>query len=389
MKKAILYLENGMSFEGVSFGAKGTKVGEMIFNTSITGYQEILTDPSYAGQFVVFCMPEIGIVGINNQDVESLSNIPYAKGIIVRNYNDFYSNFRAIGTLGEYLKQNNIMGISNIDTRFLTKLIRTQGALNAVVSNEIFQTNKLKDILDSTPKIEEVNYIKDISLKSPMTHKKSVFNFKTFSYDKPKFKKKIIAIDFGIKQNILNELSAVGLECEVSSHSINADDIIKKFKNKEIGGVFLSNGPGDPKILKKEIKEIKKLIDAKIPMLGICLGHQLLGLAHGYETYKLQFGHHGANHPVKNMQTNEVEITSQNHIYSIPESIQKIAHITHKNLFDGTIEGLRYKDSPIISLQHHPEASPGPKEANKIFKDFFKMVQECQTQENTNQSREN
>ncbi|RAX54444.1 carbamoyl phosphate synthase small subunit [Helicobacter sp. 16-1353] len=387
MKKAVLYLENGMRFDGISFGAKGTKVGEMIFNTSLTGYQEIITDPSYAGQLIVFCMPEIGIVGVNNQDVESLSNTSYAKGVIVRSYNDFYSNFRATGTLGEYLKKNNIMGIANIDTRFLTKLIRTQGAMNAVISNEIFQTKKLKDILDSTPSIETINYIKDVSSKSPTTHKQSTFSFKTLSYGKPKFKKKIIVIDFGIKQNILNELSAVGLECEIVSHNINADSIIKKFNDKEIGGVFLSNGPGDPKILKKEIKEIRKLIDAKIPMFGICLGHQLLGLAHGYETYKLQFGHHGANHPVKNMQTNEVEITSQNHIYSVPESIQEIAHITYINLFDGTIEGLRYKDSPIISLQHHPEASPGPKESNKIFKDFFKMVQDCKINKSKESSK--
>lgn len=378
MKKAILYLENGMAFDVCSFGAGGTKCGEMIFNTSLTGYQEIITDPSYAGQFVVFCMPEIGIIGINDDDVESLSNIPYANGVIVRNYNEFYSNFRAKESLGDYLKKHNIIGISNIDTRFLTKILRKEGALNAIISDEIFDIDKLKDILEKSPKIGEIDYISSVGLKETRIHNKSVFEFNSFSYGKPNFKKKIIAIDFGIKQNILNELSAVGLECEVISHNFNADDIIKRYNDKEIGGVFLSNGPGDPKILKKEIIEISKLIKAKIPIFGICLGHQLLGLAHGYETYKLPFGHHGANHPVKNMQTNEIEITSQNHIYSLPQSIEKIAFITHKNLFDDTIEGLRYKDSPIISVQHHPEASPGPKEARKIFRDFFNMV------ENTN-----
>ena len=374
MNRAILYLENGMTFETLSFGASGTKVGEMIFNTSLTGYQEILTDPSYAGQFVVFCMPEIGIVGVNDDDIESLSNTPYVNGIIVRNYNDFYSNFRAKESLGNYLKKHNIIGISNINTRFLTKLLRDFGALNAIISNEIFDITKLKNILEKSPKIGEIDYISNISLKKAQIHTKSTFDFNDFAYGKPNFKKKIIAIDFGIKQNILNELSSVGLECEVIGHNFDAEILIKRFKNKEIGGVFLSNGPGDPKILKKEIQEISKLIKAKIPMLGICLGHQLLGLASGYETYKLPFGHHGANHPVKNMQTKQIEITSQNHIYSLPESIEKIATITHKNLFDGTIEGLRYKDSPIISMQHHPEASPGPREANKIFRDFFDMV---------------
>lgn len=376
-KKVMVYLQNGISFEASSFGTSGTQVGEIIFNTSLSGYQEILTDPSYAGQFVVFCMPEIGIVGVNSQDVESCSMIPYVKGIIVRNYNDFYSNFRASHSLGKYLVENNIMGICGVDTRELTKIIREEGAMMIVASDEILSTKKLKKILDESPNIKDLNYIKEVSTKSTFIHKQSTFSFDTFLYDKPNFKKKVIVIDFGIKQNILNELSNVGLECEVISHSFNADSIIKKFKNKEIGGVFLSNGPGDPKVLKYEIKEIKKLINAKIPMLGICLGHQLLSLAHGYETYKLKFGHHGANHPVKNLKTNYVEITSQNHIYSIPESIKEIAIITHKNLFDDTIEGVRYKDYPIISLQHHPEASPGPRESNKIFRDFFQMVEEC------------
>ncbi|RDU58201.1 glutamine-hydrolyzing carbamoyl-phosphate synthase small subunit [Helicobacter sp. MIT 99-5507] len=374
MNKAILYLENGMTFETLSFGANGTKVGEIIFNTSLTGYQEILTDPSYAGQFVIFCMPEIGIVGVNDDDIESLSNTPHVNGIIIRNYNDFYSNFRAKESLGNYLKKHNIIGISNINTRLLTKIVREFGALNAIISNEIFDIEELKNILEKSPKISEIDYIANISSKKSKIHNKSIFEFSNFAYGKPRFKKKIVAIDFGIKQNILNELSSVGLECEVIGYDFDADILIERFKNKEIGGVFLSNGPGDPKILKKAIKEISKLIKVKIPMLGICLGHQLLGIASGYETYKLPFGHHGANHPVKNMQTKQIEITSQNHIYSLPESIEKIAIITHKNLFDGTIEGLRYKDFPIISMQHHPEASPGPKEANKVFKDFFDMV---------------
>ncbi len=377
MTKVYLYVENGMYFEAISFGASGTQCGEMIFNTSMSGYQEILTDPSYAGQFVVFTMPEIGIVGVNNQDVESLHKIPHSKGIIVRNYNEYFSNFRAQESLDSYLKHHNIMGIANIDTRFLTKLIRNNGAMNIVASTKFSSPKKLKEILESSPTINDINYIKDISTKSANKHNKSIYDFKTFDFGKPTFGKKIIAIDFGIKENILNELSAVGLECEVVPHNITADVIIERFKNGEIGGVFLSNGPGNPAILQDEISQIKKLIKAKIPIFGICLGHQLLSIANGYPTYKLQFGHHGANHPVKNTLTNEVEITSQNHIYSVPESIKEIAEITHINLFDGTIEGVRYKNAPIISLQHHPEASPGPKEASKIFRIFFEMVEEC------------
>lgn len=372
MKKAYIYLECGIFLEARSFGFEGTNFGEMIFNTSLCGYQEILSDPSYAGQFVVFCMPEIGIVGVNEADNER--DIPHCKGIIVRNYNDFYSNFRAQSSLDSYFKKHKIMGISDIDTRFLTKVVREFGAQHIIASTQIKTESELKKELAKSPKISDINYIKDISTKASKTHAKGIFSFESMSYQKPKLNKKIIAIDFGIKNNILNELSQVGLECEVMGIPFNADNIIVRFKKREIGGVFLSNGPGDPSILKNEIKEIKKLIKAKIPIFGICLGHQLLSLAHGYATYKLSFGHHGANHPVKNLATNTIEITSQNHIYSVPESISEIATVTHRNLFDNTIEGLRYKDSPIISLQHHPEASPGPREASAIFKDFYEMV---------------
>lgn len=372
-KKAFLYIEGSdCVINAMSFGSEGTRVGEMIFNTSLCGYQEIISDPSYAGQFVIFTMPEIGIVGVNDDDIESIK--PHICGIIVRNYNVNYSNFRAKNALHNYLKNNGVMGIANIDTRFLTKFIRENGAKNIIVSTELNTLESLKNKLASTPKITELNLIKDVSTKAMKSHKQGNFSFDSMSYTKPKTTKKIIVLDFGVKQNILNELCNVGFECEILPHSTKADSIIERFNNNEIGGVFLSNGPGDPKVLTNEISEIKKLIKAKIPIFGICLGHQLLSLAHGYETYKLEFGHHGGNHPVKNVLTNEIEITSQNHIYSVPENICEVATITHKNLFDGTIEGVRYKDSPIISLQHHPEASPGPKESAKIFKDFFEMV---------------
>lgn len=375
-KNAYLYIEGGESIiPALSFGADGTKTGEMIFNTSLCGYQEILSDPSYAGQFVVFTMPEIGIVGTNDADTES--HTQSTCGIIVRHYNSNPSNFRATDSLHSYLKKRGIMGICGIDTRALTKFIRKNGAKNIIISTKLDSLESLKSALDSAPKIADINFIKDISTKSPKSHKQGNFSFESMSYTKPKTTKKIIVLDFGVKQNILNELANAGLECEILTHNANADEIIARFKKREIGGVFLSNGPGDPKVLTHEIAEIKKLIKAKIPIFGICLGHQLLSIAHGYDTFKLEFGHHGANHPVKNLLNNEVEITSQNHIYSVPENICEVATITHKNLFDGTIEGVKYKNSPIISLQHHPEASPGPKESAKIFGEFFKMVAEC------------
>lgn len=373
MKKAYLYFQNDIFMEGLSFGVDGNRCGEAIFNTSMTGYQEIISDPSYAGQFIIFTMPEIGIVGTNNQDIESL-NCPHTKGIIVRNYNNFYSNFRANKSLDAYLKENNIIGVANIDTRYITEIIRDNGAMILAISTNISSKKELKKFLESSIKNNEINYINAISTKKTFKHNKSTYNFLSQSYPKAKFIKKIIVIDFGIKKNILNELSNVGLECEVVNNNFKASDLINKFNSNKIGGIFLSNGPGDPAILKNEIEEIKKLIKANIPMFGICLGHQLLSIANGYNTYKLQFGHHGANHPVKNLITQKIEITSQNHIYSVPKAIENIANITHINLFDGTIEGLRYKNYPIISIQHHPEASPGPKEASNIFKDFFDMV---------------
>lgn len=372
MEKAYLYFENDLFIEANSFGGEGSECGEIVFNTSMTGYQEILSDPSYAGQFIAFTMPEIGIVGTNNHDIES--NLPYAKGIIVRKYNDFYSNFRANKSLSEYLKEHNILGITNIDTRYITEMIRDNGAMMLAVSTSINSKDGLKELLEFSIKTSEARYTNIVSTKEVFKHKTSTYDFNLQTYPKTKFTKKIVVIDFGIKKNILNELSKTGLECEVINSKFDATCLIDRFNNKEIGGVFLSNGPGNPEVLNHEIEEIKKLIKANIPMFGICLGHQLLSIAHGYPTYKLHFGHHGANHPVKNTLTNKIEITAQNHIYSIPESIREIADVTHINLFDNTIEGLKYKNSPIISIQHHPEASPGPKEANAIFKDFFEMV---------------
>ena len=332
------------------------------------GYQEIMSDPSYAGQFVVFTMPEIGNVGCNKNDMES--NSVYSSGMIVRNYQPRYSNYRAEETLHEFLKRHNILGICDIDTRFLTKHIRDNGSQMMISSTEISDKSELKKLLENSPRIEEINFIKEVSTKIPYEHKSGSWNPKTQSYDEPfKVGKKIIVIDFGVKRNILNELSQVGLSVEVIPADFDVDKLIKRYKEKEIHGVFLSNGPGDPLVLKEESQKVKKLIDAQVPLCGICLGHQLLSISNNYNTYKLKFGHHGGNHPVKN-NNKMVEITAQNHNYNVPEDIEKIAKVTHKNLFDGTIEGLKYKNAPIFSVQHHPEASPGPHDSKYIFKEF-------------------
>ena len=372
MQKISLYFENGIYLEAKSFGAEGTTVGEIVFNTSLTGYQEIVTDPSYAGQFVTFTMPEIGNVGCNAQDFESRG--AYCKGVIVRSYQARPSNFRCEEPLDKLLKKYNILGITNIDTRFLTKMLRAEGAMMMIASTETHDIDELKKLLSDTPRIEEINYIEQVSTKESYIHKEARYSTDTFSYEKPQTSKKIIALDFGIKRNILNELTHAGMEVEVVPNSISASTIIDRYKSKEIDGVFLSNGPGDPLILKDEQEKIRKLVENKIPLFGICLGHQLLSIAHGYDTYKLKFGHHGGNHPVKNELKGTVEITAQNHNYNVPNNITEVATVTHTNLFDNTIEGLKYNDSPTMSVQHHPEASPGPHESAYIFSEFLGMI---------------
>jgi len=369
-----IYIENGIFLEAKSFGFDGTKVGEIVFNTSMTGYQEILSDPSYAGQFIVFTMPEIGIVGTNDDDLES-STI-HASGMFIRNLNEKSSNFRSTEELTSFLKKHEAVGICDIDTRYLTKMIRSLGPQMMVASTKMKDKEELKAFLEKSPRIEEVNYIKEVSTQESYLHTSGVWDSSLFKYKiaKSESGKKVVAIDFGIKRNILNELCEVGLEVEVSPYSFDADELIKRYKTGEIAGIFLSNGPGDPLILKEEAVKIKQLVDAKIPIFAICLGHQLLSIAQGYPTYKLKFGQHGGNHPVKNQDTHIVEITAQNHNYSVPENVCEIAKATHINLFDNTIEGLDYFDAPVFSIQHHPEASPGPHDSKYIFAEFAKKL---------------
>lgn len=373
MPKVYIYLENGTYLEADSFGAELTSVGEIVFNTSLTGYQEITSDPSYAGQFVTFTTPEIGNVGVNPEDMESRG--AFAMGIIVRSYQKHYSNFRATDSLENFLREQGVMGICNIDTRYLTKMLRSEGSMMMIASTTISDKDELKKVLESSPRIEDVNYIEEVSTKEVYKHTSGTYDAVNFKYNAaPAAKAKIVAIDFGIKRNILNELTQAGMDVEVVPNTFDAEALISRIKSKEIDGVFLSNGPGDPIVLKKEQEGIKKLIAAKVPIFGICLGHQLLSISHGYDTYKLKFGHHGGNHPVKNEKTGMVEITAQNHNYNVPDNIIEIADVTHTNLFDNTIEGLKYKSGNVFSVQHHPEASPGPKESAYIFAEFLSLM---------------
>lgn len=371
--KAHIYIENGIYLEAKAFGKGGSAFGELVFNTAMTGYEEIITDPSYAGQFIVFTMPEIGIVGINDDDQESAKI--HASGVFVRNFNKTPSNFRSQRTLEDFFIQQGKFGIYDIDTRFLTKLIRDNGNLRVIVSTEISDMSILKKELENSAKIDEINYVSIVSTKNVYQHLKAAWNHKKQSYNsKNSIGKKVAVIDYGVKRNILNQLCDIGIDVEVYPHDVAGEFLIDKFQKGEINGVFLSNGPGEPRMLTNEISQIKKLIQANIPMFGICLGHQLLSNAHGYETYKLKFGQHGANHPVLNLQTKSIEITAQNHNYNVPESICEIATITHRNLFDNTIEGVRYNCGNIFSVQHHPEASSGPNESKYIFREFIEIL---------------
>jgi len=245
-----------------------------------------------------------------------------------------------------------------------------------IASTEVCEKEELARMLSDAPHISEVNYIEAVSTKEPYLHETGRYDASRYRYNEaPEPKAKIVALDFGVKRNILNELTQAGMAVEVVPNTVDADELVARYESGDIDGVFLSNGPWDPLILKEEQAKIRKLIEAKVPMFGICLGHQLLSIAHGYDTYKLKFGHHGGNHPVKNVVTGVVEITAQNHNYNVPDTITEIAEVTHSNLFDGTIEGVRYKESPIMSVQHHPEASPGPHESHYIFSEFLQMIE--------------
>ena len=371
---AKLALENGSVFTGESFGASAEITGEVVFNTSMTGYQEILTDPSYAGQIVTMTYPLIGNYGINAEDLESVK--PQVAGFIVKEYFDFYSNFRATGSLGDWLITHNIIAIQGIDTRMLTKMIRTVGALRGVLSTVDLDDESLIAKARRSPSMNGLDLAKSVTTKETYTWSeidRTPFALKTIGNKNGSGRKwRVVVYDYGVKQNILRRLTSYGCELTIVPASHPAEKVLEM----DPDGIFLSNGPGDPSAVKYGIQNIKNLVGKK-PIFGICLGHQLLALALGGKTFKLKFGHRGANHPVKNLQTQGIEITSQNHGFAVdpasldPENIE----ITHVNLNDETNEGLRHRKLPIFSVQYHPEASPGPHDSDYLFGQFIAMME--------------
>ncbi len=373
---AKLALENGTVFTGENFGAEGEIAGEVVFNTSMSGYQEILTDPSYAGQIVTMTYPLIGNYGVNPDDVESTK--PQVSGFIVREYFDFYSNWRASSSLGDWLKKNRIIAIQGIDTRMLTKMIRTLGALRGVLSTKDLDDASLVKRAKGSPEMTGLDLAKTVTCSSPYTWTTvdptsyALVPQALAPHNGRRFK--VVVFDYGVKQNILRRLVAYGCDLTVVPASFTAEQVMAMNPD----GIFLSNGPGDPDAVKYAILNLKKLIGVK-PMFGICLGHQLLALALGGKTYKLKFGHRGANHPVKNLRTSEIEITSQNHGFAVDWKTmdESKVELTHINLNDQTVEGFAHKELPLFCVQYHPEASPGPHDSDYLFAKFIGLMEEA------------
>ena len=375
---AILALEDGRCFEGIAFGATGTTTGEICFNTSMTGYQEVITDPSYRGQIVSMTYPQIGNYGINPEDSESAA--PHIRALVIEELCEMPSNWRSSQSLSSYLAENTILGIEGIDTRALTKHLRSRGAMRACVTTELDTTDAIKAAKFS-PSMVGMDYVKEVS-----TEQSYVWNEESrlwtlpnemadeigYYRDLPAIRHRIIAYDFGLKYNILRRLRQTGFEVEVVNARTTASEVLAK----KPGGLFLSNGPGDPAALGYVHSEIRSLL-GKLPIFGICLGNQILAHAYGGKTFKLKFGHRGGNQPVKDLRTGKISITSQNHGFAVdPDSLPAEIEVTHINLNDGTVEGMRHRELPIFSVQYHPEAAPGPNDAAYFFEEFATLIEQ-------------
>ncbi len=370
----VLVLENRLVFKGIGLGYQGTATGEVCFNTSLTGYQEIISDPSYAGQIINFTFPHIGNVGTNNEDIES--DKIWTRGVIFNSEVSNPSNYRSLKHLDEWLKKNKIVGITGLDTRSLTNFIRDRGAPKGTISNDKSGKFNIKKLIKKTnawPGLNGMDLAKDVSTRKSYTWKGLKTWSKENGYKKNNKKKyRVIAIDYGIKKNIMRYFSNFDCEVKVVSCKERPDNLLKLKPH----GIFLSNGPGDPAATGKyAIPTVQKLIKSNLPVFGICLGHQILALALNAKTKKMKLGHRGANHPVKNLISKKVEITSQNHGFEVvKESLPKNVEITHKSLFDNSIEGIKLKNKPVFSVQYHPESNPGPQDSHYLFSDFINEI---------------
>jgi len=365
--RAILALENGSWYEGEAAGAAGETGGEVVFNTSLTGYQEILTDPSYAGQIVTMTCPEIGNYGIAPDDAESRE--PQVAGFIIRDESPVASNWRSDSTLRDYLVRNNVVAISDIDTRALTRVLRSAGVMRGVIATGDAEPRALVEQARSLSPMEGSDLVLGVTCDAPFDWKPAPSDeFTTSAERQPRRRLRVAAYDFGMKWNILRRFTAYGCDVRVFPATAPASELLASNPD----GVFLSNGPGDPAALSYAVHNARDLVKSEVPVFGICLGHQILSLAMGGSTYKLKFGHRGANHPVKELETGKVEITSQNHGFAVDaDSLPKDVKVTHLNLYDGTVEGLRHETKPVFCVQYHPEAAPGPHDADYLFRQFL------------------
>ena len=371
--KATLALENGIWYEGDSAGAPGETGGEVVFNTSMTGYQEVLTDPSYAGQIVTMTAPEIGNYGIADEDGESRG--PRVAGFIVREESPIASNWRADTTLREFLVRHGIVAISGIDTRALTRVLRSSGVMRGIIATGDVDPRILIDKAKAVAPMEGSDLVLGVTCDAPFDWQPELSPSDEFAPEperRARRQLKIAAYDFGMKWNILRRFTAHGCDVRVFPATAPASDLLAMSPD----GVFLSNGPGDPAALGYAIRNARELVKSDIPVFGICLGHQLLSLAMGGQTYKLKFGHRGGNHPVKDLQTGKIEITAQNHGFAVdPQSLPSDVAVTHVNLYDGTVEGLRHQSKPVFCVQYHPEAAPGPHDADYLFRQFLDEIE--------------
>jgi len=372
--KATLALENGLWFEGDAAGAAGDAGGEVVFNTSMTGYQEVLTDPSYAGQIVTMTSVQIGNYGVSGEDVESAR--PQVAGFIVRESSPVASNWRADRTLADYLSRNGIVAIADIDTRALTRKLRSSGVMRGIIATGGVDPAELAAKAKAIPQMEGADLVKEVTCKAAYDWAADKDagdpDYVVAPERRAKTRLTIAAYDLGIKTNILRRLAAHNCDVRVFPATTPAGELL----GMKPDGVFLSNGPGDPAALPYVIDNVSQLVASDTPVFGICLGHQVLGLAMGGKTFKLKFGHRGGNHPVKNLATNHVEITSQNHGFAVdPESLPGDVKVTHVNLYDGTVEGLRHVNKKVFCVQYHPEASPGPHDADYLFRQFLDEIE--------------